>query len=76
MFYGHGRGMMRRFTSGMGFGLGRGRGFGFGFARGFNRQPFYGWGRGGLPRCNTPGLRRAMLMGTPNRLPRRFERMY
>ena len=71
MFFGYGRGVMRRFNSGMGFGPGRGRGFGFGSGRGFNRQPIYGWGRGGLPRCNTPGLGRGMLTGMPYRLSRR-----
>lgn len=71
MFLGYGRGMMGRFSQVMGFGLGRGRGFGLGFARGFSRQPFYGWGRGGFPRCNTPGLRRSMVMGIPYRLTRR-----
>ncbi len=70
MFLGFGRGMMRRFTPGKGFAPGRGRGFGLGFDS-VNRQPFYGWGRGGLPRCNTPGLRRAVTSGLPYRLSRR-----
>ena len=45
--YGYGRGM----------GLGRRAGAGFGFRGASPPWPYYGRGRGGLPRCAYPGLR-------------------
>jgi len=90
--YGRGFGFGRGVEPGRGFGFGLGRGFGFGrgLGPGFGRArgdgfsfrgvfpawPFFGWGRGGLPGCNTPGLRRAARLGIPYTLPWRSGTRY
>ena len=58
MMYGFGRKMARGFGFGRGAGPGRGFGAGFGFGGSSPPWPYFGRGRGGLPRCAHPGLGR------------------
>ena len=55
MMYGFGRKMARGFGFGRVAGPGRGFGAGFGFGGSSPPWPYFGRGRGGLPRCAYPG---------------------
>jgi hypothetical protein len=57
----HGFNRKVAYTFGRGSGQGRGFGAGFGFRGASPPWPYAGRGRGGLPRCSYPGLRRGFI---------------